>query len=336
MKLSRYVAYGKSDCLKQMKTLRLILLPLLLQCTAFADDVIRGEDHFEFSYRATLPQLDGKAEIWLPLAKSDAFQTVDVERISLPAGWRKIEERDYKNEIVALTLDPAEGGKSIEIDYKVVRHEKASYTTAGDTARFLQAERLVPQNATFVSLARDATLGKTTALERGHALYDHVLARMKYDKSGNGWGRGDAVYACDARAGNCTDFHSYFIALARASGIPVRFAIGFTIPSEADDGKISAYHCWAEFFADGKWVPVDISEAWNNPALADYYFGHQPANRFELNQGRDLLTEPKPASGPINFLLYPLLEIAGKPAKMETEFSFHRVKADQAKTAQAH
>jgi transglutaminase-like putative cysteine protease len=321
-----------------MKILGLILFLLSSQCacTAFAEDIIRGEDRFEFRYRATLPSLDGKAEIWLPLAKSDAFQTVEVERISLPTGWRKIEDRDYKNEIVALALDPADGGKAIEIGYKVVCHEKASYPAAGDTSRFLEAERLVPQNATFVSLAHDATRGKVTDMERGPALYDHVLARMKYDKSGTGWGRGDAVYACDARAGNCTDFHSYFIALARASGIPARFAIGFTIPSNTDDGKISGYHCWAEFFADGKWVPVDISEAWKNPALAAYYFGHHPANRFELSQGRDLLTDPQPASGPINFLVYPLLEIAGKPLKVETDFSFHRVKADQPKTAQAY
>jgi hypothetical protein len=69
---------------------------------------------------------------------------------------------------------------------------------------------------------------------------------------------------------------------------------------------------------------------------ADYYFGHHPANRFELSQGRDLLIDPQPASGSINFLVYPLLEIAGKPVKMETEFSFHRVKADQPKTAQAY
>jgi transglutaminase-like putative cysteine protease len=319
-----------------MQTLRFILSLLLLQCTTFAEDIIRGEDHFEFRYRATLPPLVGKAELWLPLAKSDAFQTVQVERISPPAGWRKIEDRDYKNEIVAVTLDPTEGGKSIEIDYKVERHEKASYAAAGDTARFLQADRLVPQNATFVSLAREATRGKATDLERGRALYDHVLARMKYDKSGEGWGRGDAVYACDARAGNCTDFHSYFIALARASGIPARFAIGFTIPAGVDEGKISGYHCWAEFFADGKWIPVDISEAWKNPTLVDYYFGHHPANRFELSQGRDLSTEPQPASGPINFLVYPLLEVGGRPVKLETEFSFRRLKADQPKTAQAY
>lgn len=40
-------------------------------------------------------------------------------------------------------------------------------------------------------------------MEQGRALYDHVLGRLKHDKSGSGWGRGDAQYACDARAGNC-------------------------------------------------------------------------------------------------------------------------------------
>lgn len=72
---------------------------------------------------------------------------------------------------------------------------------------------------------------------------------------------GDAVYACDARSGNCSDFHAYFIALAREAGIPARFAVGAAIPSERNDGGIDGYHCWAEFLADGKWVPVDVSEA---------------------------------------------------------------------------
>ena len=119
---------------------------------------------------------------------------------------------------------------------------------------------------------------------------------------------------CDARSGNCSDFHAYFIALARSVGIPARFAIGAAIPSERNDGGIDGYHCWAEFFAEGKWVPVDISEADKNSSLADYYFGHQPANRFELSKGRDLVVDPEPASGPINLLAYPVLEVNGKPA----------------------
>ena len=161
-------------------------------------------------------------------------------------------------------------------------------------------------------------------MARARALYDHVIEKLRYARYGSGWGKGDAVYACDARSGNCSDFHAYFIALAREVGIPARFAIGASIPSERNDGGIDGYHCWAEFFADGKWVPVDISEANKNSSLAEYYFGHHPANRFEFSKGRDLVVEPEPASGPINFLAYPVMEVDGKAVKVQTEFLFRR------------
>ena len=76
------------------------------------------------------------------------------------------------------------------------------------------------------------------------------------------------------------------------------------------------------------WWPVDISEGdkcSNLPTYySTYYFGRHPANRIELSRGRDLVLEPGPASGPINFLAYPVLEIGGKPAKVKVEFSFNR------------
>jgi hypothetical protein len=71
-------------------------------------------------------------------------------------------------------------------------------------------------------------------------------------------------------------------------------------------------------------VPIDVSEADKNSSLADYYFGHHPANRFELTKGRDLIVEPQPASGPINFLAYPVMEMDGKTVKVQTEFLFRR------------
>jgi len=119
-------------------------------------------------------------------------------------------------------------------------------------------------------------------------------------------------------------FHALIIGMARSQGIPARFAIGASIPSERNDGGIDGYHCWAEFFADGKWWPVDVSEADKNVRLATYYFGHHPANRIELSRGRDLVVDPGPQSGPINFLAYPVLEVDGQPVKVKTEFSFHR------------
>jgi transglutaminase-like putative cysteine protease len=290
--------------------------------------IVKGSDEFEFVYRVTLPEIKGEARLWIPLAKTDAFQMVTQEEISIPIKWEKVQDRDYGNDICVLYPQPADSGKTIELRYRVVRKEKSSYSANGeDPTRFLRPEKLVPINETFKTLAEQATAGKKGDLARAKALYDHVLARMRYDKSGTGWGRGDAVYACDARTGNCSDFHAYFIALARSSGIPARFAIGATIPAEKNEGAIEGYHCWAEFFADGRWVPVDISEAWKNPQLAGYYFGHNPANRFELTKGRDLIVDPAPATGPINFLAYPLLEMDGKVVKPETSFAFKRTRA---------
>ncbi len=311
-----------------MRSLIVAALALVGALTGRSADnggIIKGSDEFEFVYRVKLPEIDGDARLWIPLAKTDAFQTVTEEKVDIPIRWEKVQDRDYGNDICVLRPQPSDSGKTIELRYLVVRKEKGAYSASGDNpARFLRPEKLVPKNETFKTLAEAATAGKKSDLERAKALYDHVLRRMRYDKSGTRWGRGDAIYACDVKAGNCSDFHAYFIALSRSIGIPARFSIGATIPTDKNEGAIDGYHCWAEFFADGRWVPVDISEAWKNPELAAYYFGHNPANRFELTKGRDLIVNPAPASGPINFLVYPLLEVDGKIVKPETTFAFRR------------
>jgi transglutaminase-like putative cysteine protease len=310
--------------------LRILPLVIALTASSWAAEnpaIVKGTDQFEFVYRVKLPEIKGEARVWIPLAKTDAFQTVAEEKLNIPVKWERVQDRDYRNDICVLYPQSSDSGKTVEVRYRVTRKEKASYSAStAEAARYLRPETLVPVNETFRTLAQKATAGKTDDLERAKALYNHVIGRMRYDKSGTGWGRGDAMYACDVRTGNCTDFHAYFIALARSVGIPARFAIGATIPADKNEGTIEGYHCWAEFLAGGRWVPVDISEAWKNPKLADYYFGHNPANRFELTKGRDLVVDPEPASGPINFLAYPLLEMNGEVIKPETTFSFRRIR----------
>jgi transglutaminase-like putative cysteine protease len=287
--------------------------------------VIRGHDEFEFLYRVTLPEITGAARMWLPLAATDSFQTVKVKSIKAPGKHSILPEREYGDRVLFFELGPEDRGKTVEIRYQVKRLEKAAYAAATpDQGKYLNPERLVPTNEDFRRIAQEVVKGKKGDLVRARALYDHVIDRLRYIKYGEGWGKGDAVYACNARTGNCTDFHAYFIALARAVGIPARFAIGAAIPSDRNEGGVDGYHCWAEFFAEGKWWPVDISEGNKYANLATYYFGHHPANRFELSRGRDLVVEPGPASGPINFLAYPVLEIGGKPVKAAVGFSFKR------------
>lgn len=286
--------------------------------------VKRGQDDFEFRYQAKLPELTGTARMWLPLPQSDAFQTVATKSLDAPGAQRRLTDSRHGNEVLLLELSPADSGKSIDLRFQVHRKEKAAYAAPEPGKQYLAPEARVPITDKFKATAAEVTAGKDQPLVKARALYDHVIDEMKYMKFGDGFGQGDAVRACGAKSGNCTDYHSYFIALARSVGLPARFAIGASIPSDRDEGGIDGYHCWVELYAEGKWWPIDISEADKYTPLSTYYFGHHPANRLELSRGRDLMVEPAPASGPINFLAYPLLEVDGKTVKAPVTFSFVR------------
>lgn len=288
--------------------------------------VIEGRDEFEFLYQVKVPPLDGEARMWIPLPQSDAFQTVTVGAIETPGAHRYLTDDRYGNKVLFLELTPEHSGQGIELRFDVKRREKGAYPEEEQPPQtWLAAERLVPESDEFKRIAAEVLGEREGDLVRARLLYDHTIDRMRYMRFGEGYGQGDAVYACDSATGNCTDFHSYFIALARATNIPARFAIGAAIPSERNEGGVDGYHCWAEFYAEGKWWPVDISEADKYTPLSTYYFGHHPANRVELSRGRDLIVEPGPVSGPINYLAYPVLEVAGKPLPVQPVFSFRRL-----------
>lgn len=287
--------------------------------------VVEGSDEFEFYYRIQLPEISGSAKLWLPVATSNAYQTVEILSLKTPTDHQLLTDEEFGNTILYIELGSQQSNETVEITYKVKRLEKSSYEEAGSAnANYLKDNLMMPVGGRFTEIANQATFGRDAGdLMKARALYDYIIDNMRYMKYGN-FGRGDSNYACDVRTGNCTEFHSFFISLARSIGIPARFAVGASIPSERNDGGIDGYHCWAEFYAEGKWWPVDISEANKYTALATYYFGHHPANRIELSRGRDLKVHPAPTSGPINFLAYPVLEINGKVTETKTVFSFYR------------
>lgn len=224
---------------------------------------------------------------------------------------------------------------SITVKFACVRKERlrpvatskgAALLSSEDRARWLAPDRMVPLDDTIRKWAGEvvAAAHAHTDLEMARAIYDHVVATVKYDKTGKGWGRGDIYYACDARRGNCTDFHAIFIGYARAMGIPARFSIGFPIPSERGEGSIAGYHCWTEFYAQGiGWIPIDASEAGKNPAMREYFFGTHDENHVELTRGRDLQLIPRQAADPLNYFVYPYAEADGKPVdNLDRTFSW--------------
>ena len=195
-------------------------------------------------------------------------------------------------------------------------------------SRLVAPDSLIPTDGTIKALAVEVTGSKTGTIAKAKAAYDYLFATMRYDKTGSGWGRGDAVWACESKHGNCTDFHSPFIGMLRADGIPARFDIGFPLPEDKDKGDIAGYHCWAEFYApQSGWIPVDISEAWKAKQKEDYFFGSVDANRVQLSTGRDVTLSPKQVGPALNYFVYPYVEVDGRPyEKLDKQFSFEEVK----------
>lgn len=292
----------------------------------------------EFTYTvhiSALPSGVHSVRLWIPIPQSGKHQQISNLRIASPLPYRFTSEKKFANRLAYFDFSTARRHApfDIKLSFQARRSEYEVALPAGDpasasafppdVARFLQPDRLVPIDGIIGQISREQTKGISDPLAKARALYDYVLRNMHYDHAGTGWGHGDAVWACSSHHGNCTDFHSLFIGLARAAGIPARFEIGFALPGGAQ-GKITGYHCWAEFFIQGiGWIPIDAAEASQMPAKRDYFFGALDQNRVRFSRGRDLQLNPKQSSDAVNYLVYPYAELDGRPfAGITQEFSY--------------
>lgn len=294
---------------------------------------------FDFRYLVHVsapPAGSHQLRVWVPLPYEDSYQSISGLRIQAPVPYEMRRETEYRDRYAYFDVggDHLKTPFDVDVTFHATRREhRVSLQPVSDSkaevasveiTHFLQPDRLVPIDGQIGELSQQQTAGAKDSVEKAHRIYDYVVATMHYDHDGSGWGRGDAVWACNAKHGNCTDFHSLFIGMARAAGIPARFEIGFPLPANANDGAISGYHCWAEFYVDKiGWIPIDASEAWKNPAKRDYFFGATDANRVMFSLGRDIRLSPPQADDALNYFVYPYAEVDGKVySGFKNEFSF--------------
>lgn len=299
---------------------------------------------FRFTYSFTVKDIPSGTKlvrVWVPVAHTDEHQTVKLLDVKAPVQTRMTEESEYGNQILYAEIhNPAQTTAEFKLEYEVTRREysRGDYAqleqkdtkpgvVLASMQRYVEPDKLVPTNGQIKELADKVTAGQPGTVAKAKAAYDYLFATMRYDKTGTGWGRGDAVWACDSKHGNCTDFHSVFIGMMRSDDIPARFDIGFPLPEGKEQGDIPGYHCWAEFFARNiGWVPVDISEAWKAKQKENYFFGSIDVNRVQFSTGRDITLSPKQDGPPLNYFVYPYIEVDGKIYDgVSKQFSFAEV-----------
>lgn len=312
----------------------------------------RPQRSFRFVYSAAVPEVAAGAKqvrLWIPVPLDTPDQTITALALAAKsgadaahaAGAKPAELEDGTQGGLKWSLHDIAGGfgrslcvetagkaLEVELSFDVTRYETkgGGKASADELARLTKPEPMIPLDGKVAAIAASLQTPKGPQ-QVAHALYEHTLERMKYDKpEGAAWGRGDAEWACDSRFGNCTDFHSYFMGLARSKGLPARFEMGFSIPGgEEKEMKVGGYHCWAYVWIEGHgWLPVDISEADKNPAKSAYFFGTLDADRVTMTGGRDLTLTPTPAAGKLNFFVYPYAEVDGVKAENVTK-AFKRI-----------
>ena len=323
-----------------------LVLPVLISARPGTEPP--RERSVSFTYTTVVKDIPAGAktvQVWVPIPRNSPYQQISDLTIASPYPY-EIDTSRFGNRMLHLTLkNPEPTIFTVDVRFNALRREHIQerlYTKNAtgpmpvdpDMVRWLQPNRLVPIDGTIKRWAQAIidSVGAETDLEKARAIYNHVISTVKYDKTGTGWGRGDIYYACDTRRGNCTDFHAMYIGYARAVGIPARFAIGFSLPTDRPSGELSGYHCWAECYLNGiGWVPVDASEAAKNPAKREYYFGAHDENRVEFTLGRDLMLYPGQKE-PLNYFIYPYAEADGKPFPIdEKRFTFRNLEDDTSK-----
>ncbi len=303
-----------------LRRISAVSLFLVFAVCAFAQSKSR---HFELNYSFSVRVTDpGKPlDIWFPVAQSNEFQQVKITAQSGDLPLKETTESEYGNKMFYAHTDKADQVEyHFIVKYDVVRLEHLAAVSVKkpasekELARFLQADKLVPITGKPAELATEQVKPGMSDLDKGHAFYNYVFSTMKYDKTGTGWGKGDTLWACDSKRGNCTDFHSVFISMSRSQKIPARFEMGLSLPEGQNSGQIAGYHCWAEFYTRERgWFPVDISEAWKHQEKKDYFFGAHDVNRVQFSMGRDIELSPHQHGDRVNYLIFPYVELDGQP-----------------------
>ena len=279
----------------------------------------------EVIYTVDVSDIEGennKVRMWVPYPVEDENQKITDFRVTGAPGPVKLNtNNDWGNGIIYYEGEVG-SGLNFQMAFTAERSaiRKDSYKAEGVEVPLASKEKLeLPRVEKYYN---EAVGKKTDKYEIARAIYDYVLEKMEYNKVAAGAGEGDVGRICiaidggETGKGNCTDYHSFFAALARHGDIPVAIEMGIPMV-KGESGTINegAYHCWAKFYIEGKgWVPIDISEADKNSSAKDFYFGSLDRNRLSFSVGDDVILTPKQEGSKLKlFGPDPYIEINGKP-----------------------
>ena len=201
--------------------------------------------------------------MWIPIPPTNERQTIKLLNGADLSGGRFTKDKTFGNELYYQRFDVGDSKApvTVELVYDVEVREATvpaakqlisttAAVPAGEFEPYLRETTMIPIKGQITELA------KTIKLPDGEPLHRPCDLRLPSQHDGlqlsrTRHGKGNAVWACDSKTGDCTDFHSVFIGVCRWRGIPADHVFGLPLPPESPEGDAKYCHCWAQFSGQG-------------------------------------------------------------------------------------
>jgi transglutaminase-like putative cysteine protease len=269
---------------------------------------VRHEIHFTLTVPANAAGAKPGSVVraWLPYPQEYRQQT-DVELLSAAPGKPVIAEngRPHRSLYFEHRIDDPAKPITFEASYAYTSHAyypvlndaKVEALPADFPAEFL-AER--KPHLLFSPKLRETVANvvgaETNPLAKARKIFHWIDANLRYHAEEEySIIPSFSEHAMSRRRGDCGIQASLFITMCRAAGVPARWQSGWqTIPGGHN------MHDWAEIYvAPWGWLPCDPSyglKPSKDPAVREFYFGHQDAFRMIVNLDYGRAFEPAKTS----------------------------------------
>lgn len=142
--------------------------------------------------------------------------------------------------------------------YKVLFSETVDLSLSDASIVYLSSVQNVKWTSSdrAVLKAKQLTQGLTTDKDKVKAIYNYIVANVKYDYKLAANVKTDYIPNNDTtlttKKGICYDYASLFATMLRSEGIPTKLVMGNT-------SYVATYHAWNEVLLNGKWVTIDTT-----------------------------------------------------------------------------
>jgi len=303
--------------------------------------------NFEITTRLEIAQPEGKTQAWIPLPSVNEKDWFKSNGSRWTTNGEATQARDPCYGAEMLHVEWADGEKApvVEVISKISSQDRKVdlsmpgkpwiELSAAERKFSTEGTELIPVDGIVAQTSDKIVAGKTTEVEKVHAIYEWIVANTFRDPKVRGCGIGDiaSMLKTGNLGGKCADLNALFVGLVRAAGIPARDVYGIRVARSnfgykalgANSETITkAQHCRAEVFLSGYgWVATDpadvrkvvLEEPPGNLAIDDpkvqvartTLFGASEGNWLAYNMAHDVAL-PGSNGQKIGFLMYPQAE----------------------------